>query len=731
MIFGFIKTNGSPTQDLHALTLTCRKFHATFNEQLYQPDGDIARRSRRQHPAIEWGLTNRCEGSIRRVIDFFPEMCDVFHVSRAILSAMYEVADELLATESVRAQILDEKNDLEHPMFAAVEQGHMDLIDRLTSIRPPPHDLMDIEGFTLLQYACLGGHVELVKRFLDEGADPAFERDFWFRPRLTALDLAICSENDEPINNEEVVFIIVEEILSRRPEMAQGERPLVRAAVAGHEDVFDLLLESGSQLPSGKVSKQALLHAAVEGNNPSIVKRVLALGVDQSPYPDIDQDSMIHLIETPLHIVARCKRISMDIAQLLVDYGANLSAVPTDDFDSRKDTVLESAVIQDNLPAAEFLLGLGAHLLERNSSLYTHIHTLEMAKLFIRLGVDVSKKEADGSLPLQKVTDNEDHIWRRDQRQAQGKFSTKGDRRFEVFRFFVENVTNINAVDDNYQTVLFYCCARSGVASDSWALRRVDILLKHGASLSAVDIEGKTPVHAAAKDGGHEVLDLLLDNEADVHATDNEGFTPLHDAIEGPPDDDYAPGFMDMLNSLLERGADPDAQSNDGTYVLYIPIRACLSPDHVDLMINLYKKYAKAVEDEQMTQFVNRPDRMGRLALVYSASSLMPDDEENQIANLLAAGADVNRPDGSGITPLAGAVAISSPGNFNPDIASVLLGHGADINFVNDQGFTALDVLESQPLCHYLVEDRERRIAFLRERGGRLSSELQQDQVEP
>ncbi|KAF2018584.1 hypothetical protein BU24DRAFT_100211 [Aaosphaeria arxii CBS 175.79] len=52
-----------------------------------------------------------------------------------------------------------------------------------------------------------------------------------------------------------------------------------------------------------------------------------------------------------------------------------------------------------------------------------------------------------------------------------------------------------------------------------------------GADINAVDKEGRTPLHDAARAGSASVVDLLLDRGAIVAVVDKNGRTPLHDAI--------------------------------------------------------------------------------------------------------------------------------------------------------------------------------------------------------
>ena len=85
---------------------------------------------------------------------------------------------------------------------------------------------------------------------------------------------------------------------------------------------------------------------------------------------------------------------------------------------------------------------------------------------------------------------------------------------------------------------------------------RVEKLLAHGADVSAVDADGDTALHGAAKSGNVEIMKLLLDKGANPNATNNQGGTPLMwTAVFG---------HDEAARLLLSRGADASRKDNDG-----------------------------------------------------------------------------------------------------------------------------------------------------------------------
>ncbi len=71
-----------------------------------------------------------------------------------------------------------------------------------------------------------------------------------------------------------------------------------------------------------------------------------------------------------------------------------------------------------------------------------------------------------------------------------------------------------------------------------------------------VDVEGVTPLIAAAEGGHIQVVRMLVDAGAEVNRADAGGFTPLMGAART--------GHAGLVKFLLERGANPEAVDTDG-----------------------------------------------------------------------------------------------------------------------------------------------------------------------
>ena len=72
---------------------------------------------------------------------------------------------------------------------------------------------------------------------------------------------------------------------------------------------------------------------------------------------------------------------------------------------------------------------------------------------------------------------------------------------------------------------------------------------------------GSYPLHRAVR--GHDRLaaERLIREGHDLNELDDFGMTPLHWAVYG--------GYMDLVRTLLEAGADPNRKSRDATTALW------------------------------------------------------------------------------------------------------------------------------------------------------------------
>lgn len=88
--------------------------------------------------------------------------------------------------------------------------------------------------------------------------------------------------------------------------------------------------------------------------------------------------------------------------------------------------------------------------------------------------------------------------------------------------------------------------------------RCAELLIAAGADVSVRKRESRlTPLHVAARRGLEEHVELLLGHGADVSATNQEGETPLNAACSAAERPSEAGRYLRVIEKLLGAGADP------------------------------------------------------------------------------------------------------------------------------------------------------------------------------
>lgn len=87
------------------------------------------------------------------------------------------------------------------------------------------------------------------------------------------------------------------------------------------------------------------------------------------------------------------------------------------------------------------------------------------------------------------------------------------------------------------------------------------LLAAHGSNPKVTNLDKKTPLHIAARDGSTEIMAYLVDMNGDPNCADKTGFTPLMAASMG--------GHKGSNRQLLQMKADVAAEDNKGNTALH------------------------------------------------------------------------------------------------------------------------------------------------------------------
>jgi ankyrin repeat protein len=241
----------------------------------------------------------------------------------------------------------------------------------------------------------------------------------------------------------------------------------------------------------------------------------------------------------------------------------------------------------------------------------------------------------------------------------------------DIICMLVERNADVNSQDENGQTPLHRMISTIRNTSSSNYFEGLLFLLENNADVDVQDNELSTPLHLASSYGCLKATQMLLAYSANVHIRNRNGETPLHRSLKDTEASRYR--SIDITRSLLECGADVDAQDYDRRTALHLASYYG-NLRRVKLLLN-HRANVRVRNLEGETP-------LHQLLRGVCASS---DDVLDIMRPLLERGADADAQDKHRSTPLHLASRCRNLGAVR-----LLLEHGANANVRNDDGWTPL-----------------------------------------
>uniref|UniRef100_A0A2R5LDL0 Poly [ADP-ribose] polymerase n=2 Tax=Ornithodoros turicata TaxID=34597 RepID=A0A2R5LDL0_9ACAR len=574
------------------------------------------------------------------------------------------------------------------PLHFAAGFGRHDVVEHLLQNGANVH-AKDDGGLIPLHNACSFGHAEVVQLLLKHGAD-SNARDNW---NFTPL-------HEAAIKGKVDVCIVL---------LQHGADPTVRNADG--KTPLDLADTSTRAVLMGEYRKDELLEAARSGNEEKLMSLLTSLNVNC--HASDGRKS------TPLHLAAGYNRVQ--IVQLLLQHGADVHAK-----DKGGLVPLHNACSYGHFEVTEMLIKHGANVNSMDLWQFTPLHEaasksrVEVCSLLLSHGADPTllnchSKSAITVAPTRELQDRmlyeyKGHTLLEAARQADiarlkkynsvdvinFKHPFTGDtalhcavmspfpKRKQVVELLLRKNVIVNDKNKELLTPLH-------IAADKSHFDVIDLLIKHGGKVNALDGLGQTALHRCSRDGNVQACRLLLSYGVDPTIVSLEGYTAAQVANEAAQKILHEPhrGSADMEYQLLEAAKAGDLEVVKKLVAANSDIVNCRDVDgRQSTPLHFAAGYNRVSVVEHLLQQgadVHAKDK-GGLVPLHNACSY----GHYEVADLLVRhGASVNVSDLWKFTPLHEATA---KGKY--DIVKLLLKHGADPNKKNRDGHTALDLVK-------------------------------------
>ena len=559
------------------------------------------------------------------------------------------------------------------PLIPAASGGHYDVVKLLLK-EGADVNAKDKDGITALMEAGIQGHTKIVDLLLKEGATV----DAPANSGVTALWLSAGE------GKVDVLKSLLKKDADPNNVRSDNISVLMTASVGGHADAVKLLLDNGADARFADAEGVTPLMNAAENGTASVLK--LLINSDSAKKDEETKGRYVDLVSntgfTAL-IIASAHGHTSAIEYLLKEAKADVNAM----HDTHV-TPLMYAAASGHIDAMKLLLDVGKvdvnELHTNGGSALLEAATGgagEAMKFLLERGAKPDLIDMDGVTPLHAVTSKGDYDGTVALLDSLKKIMTKE-----------ELVEHINLPSHSGGTAVMFAAAGGhpkctklmideGADVNAIAtatpeyLEKLAKMIEEGTVDPTEDphVDGVTGVHVAAEEGHLECVNLLIEAGADVTVLDEEDRTPLLLSVKG--------NYGEVASALVKAGADPNTPYIDDEGESHNLLMDSIIVENADFALLLIEHGADLYykDDHKVTTLLQAAHR----GIINVTEALL-----NKHAESPKAGEEnwVDDASDEGVTPL---LAASSEGHVV--ILNKLLSTGkADVNAKDKEGTNSL-----------------------------------------
>ncbi|MGV3616741.1 MAG: ankyrin repeat domain-containing protein [Fimbriimonas sp.] len=444
-------------------------------------------------------------------------------------------------------------------------------------------------GTTPLMMAAQYGKVEVVRELLHRGAD-ATVRDIlghdalWFATRRRHDAVVAILRNSAPLDLHQAARVGTEaqvrELLSRKPDVnardAQGETPLLMAALREDHEVAEALVAAGADVNARSQQDEFPLSRAAERGNMPLLRLLLGRGADPMAKVKRTQEGFdltplqLAVVHAQAEAVAELLKRNHDQAELdrafllAVKKAGGMPARPREaarilrkddeilhswnriidallkagaNVRAGEDRALFVAAFDGKSGLVRLLLDRGANPNvrgQKGEGLEEGMSALMAAVSRIGMDEGVEARIRDGSMMGPEP----------------GAYAASANEATATAKLLLARGADIDQPDERGRTPL-----HRTIEFDMPAM--TEFLLKHRPKVDKADADGQTPLMNSAADGNLKIVRMLLAHRAQVNARDRAGRTALMLAIDDGRNEEYRRHRAEMDDPMRGHGQGP------------------------------------------------------------------------------------------------------------------------------------------------------------------------------